>query len=161
MPDFDEERVNQPEEPQDEAQAAPWGDVTLQPDGEPVGDFMERLAAIREGENEVIPAEPDWQGPDILHNLRLAIGAAVDGHPERLEFAVSISAIPGAQGQPVAVGLVVLAIPSAEIGQKINTTLILQNLWPSPEEVQHLVRQATEQMLDFRSAQAAQALQPQ
>lgn len=95
-------------------------------------------------------------GPDIIGVLTAKVAQAVESTfvVGAVEYAVTVSAIPGDQGQPVAVGLIVLAIPSIEIGQKIHTTLIVQNLWVNQDEVDTMVRQATEALLDARSQMA-------
>lgn len=72
-----------------------------------------------------------------------------------LDYEVALTLVPGPQGQPQPLLVIVLTIPSPILNQGLASTLLVQSLAPEAEQIESTVRTAIEGLQQQRTAMLA------
>lgn len=96
---------------------------------------------------------------DIIKAITTQISEAVETHNqgEDVHYAVSMAIMPGQDGNPVPVIVVVISIPGALVGSRLTATHADANIQELPT-TPDMIRQMIEQLLQARSEQMKQSL---
>jgi hypothetical protein len=95
----------------------------------------------------------------MVRKVRLAASkshAEIGG--ETMDFIIDSSVLPGEQGQPQAVFVLTLVLPSMLVGSFMQGTAVIPNLKASQEEVERVYVALAKGLLDARSKQARESL---
>lgn len=95
---------------------------------------------------------------EMTRRVRLAclqplLGASPD-------YLVTPALLPGQDGQALPAFGVTVAIPSLSLGEKIQATAVVSNLWLSQQEVNTVVKQMVDALLEARGKQSSGLILP-
>jgi hypothetical protein len=96
---------------------------------------------------------------NIIEENEKIVAAAVETYAlgEDVHYSVSLTLMPGPNGQPMPVLIYLISIPGLGIGERMVGQTLSQNIAVDPS-VEHAIKDIIEQLKSTRSQQAAEAM---
>lgn len=128
-----------------------------------IQESRENLDTFQEAQEGGLESSKGPTG-DLYHQMRAKVSLAVQRAQtglmggESVDWLLSSSILPAGPNQMVAVFGLTVAIRSYVLGEKVQGTMMIQNLWTSQDELDQMVPQMISTLLEARNSQRPQQM---